>query len=438
MVRDPVLPDGDNDRPSLRHPFDPDAKYGGEIHGDVRVSLPWNSDAFGKLIADGTTNRLDLPSHYDFNPERYRTEVNGTKSRTLDTNKYTDEDAGIRLTPAAGDTLKLFTAERPRYTVGYEAVASLAAKGETTLDTGDTIRLGLANLESPTSEAYFEITSTGQRAVLESNGSEVATESWTYPDGIDYQSPVRYEIQYNWYNVGRYLFTIAFTDDSRPMDGRQRKVVVAELTVDDDLATVNANYHLFHELDATTSGQELIAGSYHYGVLGDVSASVRSKASRLTELSYGGSGDYEALAAVRVDPDRRDVNCDFVEVEILPDGGSGELLVVVVDSSETDATDWGTPVQHAPGNSVIEETTTVSKFPDQDGTVVSSASDPNGYQVGFVKFDSAGTGSRIRTSSGGIRRKRPLHEDDVAIFLYKADSATARSVDVTYETEQDW
>lgn len=420
--------------------FDPDFKHGQEVHGDLRVKQPGTSDAFGKLIADSTQNTLDIPSHYNFNPERLRYFENGSRVVPDTSAKFTDLEASYRLEPDAGDCLTLYSAERPRYIVGYEGLMSCAAKLDTALGSGDTFRVGLDDRQSPANRAFFEFTDSGQRAVLIGSGSEVATESFELPDTVSQTDPIRFEIQYNWYNVGRYLFTISYTDETEPLMQRQKIERVASLTVDDDYATGDGNFHLFQELDATNSGLQVRCGSFGHNILGNVSPSFRTKSARIapTGNNYSGSGQYEALAAVRIDPDRGNVYSSFSTLEVTPDAGSGEMVVIVVRSSETDATGFSTPPQHSPKNSVIEQTTNVSTFPDQNGNLVTSAANPNGYQVAFSALSQTGQGSKTTRDSNTIVNKRPLYEDDVAIFLYKADTATARNVKFIYAIEQDW
>ena len=59
-------------------------------------------------------------------------------------------------------------------------------------------------------------------------------------------------------------------------------------------------------------------------------------------------------------------------------------------------------------------------------------------KIGFFSTDVTGQGAtQVRTTSAG-RQIRPLYEDDVVVFLYKSDSATARTVNLLYSTIQLW
>lgn len=399
------------------------------------------TDAFGKQIADGTRNTIDIPSVYSFSPERLRLYLDDVRQEPGDiSTKFTDEEGNWLLEPAAGESLYISTAERPRYIVGYEGVLSLAAAVPSGLDSGDTLRVGGRDRQDPENSAFFEINGDSpNRAVLVDEDTEVASAEWSYPNSapVDVTTAVRYEITYNAYGVGRWRFNISFTDSAR--DDPQVNTDVASLSVDDDYSVSDYNFHLFQEIDAANAGRQLRAGSFGFVVLGNVQETTRTKAARLTDLSYGGSGDYEPVAALRVDPDRGNVYSQFKNVTVFPDSTSGQLVVSVFSPDETDASGFSAPPEHNPNNSVVQQTTSVTNFPDQDGNTVTSDPNPNGYQVAFARFEASGQGSSTRTATGQqTENKRPLYEDDVAVFLYKADSATSDSLNLTYFIEQDW
>lgn len=404
-------------------------------------ALTRQQDAFGKAIADGTRNTLDIPSHYDFNPERHRLRENGARVSPADVpGQFTDTADAYELSPDAGNSMAIYTAERPRYIVGYDAQVSTAGLLSTPLEAGDTYTVGMRDYRSPENKAFFEINGdSDNRLVLQSQGTEVASTTFKFPRGIDATNPLRYEVQYNSYNAGRYQFVISYTDADAETESVQQNEVVGELSVDDDFAVADWNQHIFHELDAATSGKSVETGSYAYVILGDVNETNRVKGASFRGLDYGGSGDFEALAALRIDRARDNVYAQMENLAVFPDGGGGELVVIVVGPDQTDATGFNTPVEHSPKNSVVETTTNVTEFPDVDGNTVTSDPNPNGYQIGFATFESAGTGSNTRSSvSQTVENKRPLYDDNVALFLYKADSTSSRSVNVNYFIEQDW
>lgn len=400
-----------------------------------------NEDAFLKWVADSTSNQLDLPSIYPLSPERYRVAVDGTRIDPAETTAIQDGQRDFTLTPDVGERVELYSAERPRYVVGYEAAASWAFEGLTDISANDTVRIGLTDRNDTgngENTAYFEFTSDQQRCVLEKSDTEVDTATFEFPEGYDFQSFYRPEIQYNAYDAGRWLFTLSYTRSSNGVGEKQELVEVAELAVDDAGATNEYNFNLFFEVDSPDGATELSAGSMAYRILGDTDPTLRVKGLRLPDLAYDGTGDYEPVAALRKAPGRGNIFLELTQVSLLLADGSGECLIIAVPPDETDATGFSTPVQHSGTNSALETTTNVTTFPDATDTEVTSAANPGGYQIGFATWESVGTGTNARSGSDSIRRKRPIHNGDIAVVLVKRDSASATTANLTIGTEQDW
>lgn len=407
---------------------------------DTATLMKQSSDAFNKLIADSTTNTLDLPSTYPFSPERYKLVLNGTRYRDISgVSQITDIEGSFLLQPEMGDNLRIQSAERPRYVVQYESVASIALNLQDALESGDRIEAGLNDFQSLENAAYFEFNGDGNhRAVIIGQGNEVITQSFELPDNAKLTDALRLEIKFNWYNVGRYLFSISYTDSSKIDGEKQENKILAELTLDDDFATGDPNMHLYAEFDSMYSGKTLEVGSFGYIVLGDVIPTARTKSARLTGMSYGGSGQYEALAAIRIDPDFGNIFTQMNNVTVVPQNEEGQLLALSVDSEDTDASGWSKPPEHSENNSIVEFTTDVSTFPNESGNVVSQASNPGGYQLGFSSSDLAGRNRKTRVTDPGTQEKRPIYEDDVVVLVYKGDSATSDTINFTYSITQEW
>lgn len=397
-------------------------------------------DQFNQQIVHGIRNSVDIPSHHPFTNERLRYTKNGSRIRDPSSDStFSDREQDWLLEPASGDTVTLFSAERPRYVVGVDAGMSLAGQLDSKLESGDTIKVGLSDRQTPENAAFFEINGGSEnRVVTVKGGSESASHTWDYPNGTDETTTARYEIRYNWYGVGTYRFIITYTQDDQTIGEKTVNKTIGELSLEKEKPTNDANNHIFHQVDASSSGIQYGAGSMAFLVFGDVTPTARSKTARIQTSAdnYGGSGDYEALAAFEVDPDYGNIFTQLSKFEVVPDGGTGQGLVIVVPSGETDASGFSTPPEHSPENSTIRQTTNVSTFPDSTGTLVSSASNPNGYQIGFFATDISGLGSKQSRNVSGERTLQPVYEDDVAMILYKADTATARSVNVIYGTKQ--
>jgi len=399
-----------------------------------------NIDAFKKLIADSTTNTLDLSSAYPFSPDRYRYEINGSVFRDIDAdNRISRNESGFIFEPNSGDDIVFRSAERPSYVVGYEALASIAVTIPTSLDAGDTVKIGMNDFESPENGAFFEINGDSpNRLVLLNQDVEVASQEWSYPDNLDRTDPIKYQIQSNWY-AGRHVFKLSYTDDGAKDGNKQQTYVAGEVVIDDQVSSADPNQHIFAEIDASNTGKKLNVGSLGYNVLGDIIPISRIKTSRVTNLSYDGTNDnYEPVLAAKVDEDFGGVLVQLKILQVFPDSTEGELLAMAVRNDETDATGFSIPVQQSSNNSIWLQTENVTTFPDSTGTVVNNADNPNGRQVGFGTSDTSGLGSSATRGTATQIDKRPIYEDDVVVFLYKSDSGSSDSINIEYQVEQFW
>jgi hypothetical protein len=123
-----------------------------EVHDDnyvlneLKTLLLNSTDAFGKSVRLGTTNEADLPSHYDYSPERYRLYVDDTRQFIQYDGfpaQFADNADSFSLLPQAdGEVVKLETAERYRYVVQYVLEWSLAFQTNQDLNSGDVWAVG--------------------------------------------------------------------------------------------------------------------------------------------------------------------------------------------------------------------------------------------------------------------------------------------------------
>lgn len=402
------------------------------------------SDNFGNQVSHGIQNSVDIPSFSTFNAERLRYYKNGSRIRERNLpgeSTFTDREQDWLLEPASGDTLELFSAERPRYVVGVDTSASLAAYQQQPLQAGDTWKFGMTDFQTPENAAYFEVNGDAEnRLYLVRGGTEIGEETWEFPEGVDETTPIRYEIRFNWYGVGPYDFKLNYTDETANDGERAVNKTVGSVSVSDGKSTNDGNFHIYHSIDASSSNLEYAAGSMGFLVFSEAKPSDRQKAARITGLDYSGTGNYEPLAAIRIDPPRGNVFAELSGIEAVPSGGTGELLCVVMPADETDASpgDFSPPPAMSDSNSVIQETTAITQFTDSDGNLTTDAADPDGYQVGFYATDVASQGAAKSRQASRGRAVAPLYEDDQAVFLYKDDDSQARTVNIVYDTNQLW
>lgn len=402
----------------------------------VRDILQNNRDAFDKPIADTTKNALDIASHYPYNPERHRLYVNGSRvfPQYGSVSQYNHATDVHELSPAAGETVVLETNERPRYVVQYEIAATWALSISQSLQSGDRVRFGLYTDQNGW---FFEHNDTHSPndvdLVIRRAGSEVVREAEALSRPLtDFTRP---ELYTNWYNVGRQLWKQTYTDS-----GVQINQDIGTTSVDGERGPQVGNLPLRYEVTAGsgTSNLTLDAGSMGFVVLGDVTATTREKTHRFTH-TFSTTGSWVPIGAIRIDPDRYIVNTQLKNTDVVSFGGSSgtsvRVMPMAVDPSKTDAATWAAPAELSATNSVIQTASTVSTFPDSTGTVVSSASDPGGYQLGYGSWYSTGTGSKTAVASGSPTRKRALSDRDVCIFLGNSSAAADVTVEVVTAQE---
>lgn len=400
--------------------------------------LKSSTDAFGKLIADGTSNRADLPAHHPMSPQRHRLYQDGARVSPHygeGTDIFTDELDCYKLTPSGGETLKFQSAERFRYVVQYEGLWSQALALNQELQGDDELRLlyegDVDDLDNATTtEGHGLIfTSEGARAVHIREGVEVESKH------IDPPRPLteftRFECRYNWYNVGNNIYRQTFTDDGEQINadlgktsvepGRGERVGNGRITVE-------------VETDPTTTGLEVEVGSSGYIILGDVDPIERIKAASVDNITHSGSGEFEPLMALRLQDGKGQIATNISGLQILDSPADAIVTVVATDPALTDAANFNPAPEFDDDSTAIEGTLDVSTMPDANGVEVTSTPNPGGYQIGYAAAEDLG-GNRGTASTEGTRSET-IHDTDVALVL--GMSPAAGDFHIEYTTSQQW
>lgn len=426
--------------------------------------LDKSREAFDRDVSLSTTNEADISGEYPYNPERWRFYVNGTRQLLQygTVPEHTQEADYQAITPQAeDDTVTLQSAERFRYVVQFVIEWSLALTLNQELQSGDVLVVGygdpdLANATGtdpfgPAADGWF-VSQEGADAVDEAVISEVRAGTVVEAQPIKlnklFQTQGRLAGETNWYNVGETAITETDTipdqrgRDQGPPGNRQRNDRLGRVASNDGRGPEGANKHLTVSLKAGVDGAGTTTaevGSMGLRTLGDVTALLRRK-SAIDEVTVenGDSGTYEPVFAMRVDPDRRYVNTQLRQVLGIEFGGNADIaiLTIAADPSNTDASGFDTPEQHAETNSVLEVTDSVTTFPDTTGAEVSTATNPGGYQLSYDTLFTAGSGQESVSPATDRVAKRSIHNGDIAIVL--ANAAGTGDLTIQYQVEQDW
>jgi len=225
-------------------------------------------DAFGKLIADNTSNVLSIPSHFPFNAERLRLFVNGSRAFQQYSNQaqYNFNGSVHQLFPGSGENVTLESARRPSYQVHNEFEASFAFSINQPLNIGDQVRVGLYDdtdgwfLERNGNHGTNEVD-----LVIRESGSEAIRETKTLsinPVGTF----TRFLLRTSWYRIGAAKWQQFFTQN-----GEEFNEEIGSISIDNEGGPRQANLPLRFEANASTgtSGLQVNAGSVSHVLLGD-------------------------------------------------------------------------------------------------------------------------------------------------------------------------
>lgn len=426
--------------------------------------LDSSRDAFGWDVRLGTRNNADIGAQYPYSPERWRLSVNGNRKNIEYTNpaEYTRLTDGYEITPqASGDVVRFETAERFRYVVQYVLEWSLAFQTNQDLTSGDVWAVGYgdADLENSSDDTPGP-SADGWLAYQNSSHAADEARIAEYRDGTEQdgrtvtlrklpQTWGRLCGRTNWYNVG--VTTLAETsavadtraDDSGEPGPIQRNDPIGTVGFPGGKGPIDGNQHITATIKAgnsTSAGSlSMEIGSAGLRTLGDVQSIVRDNPHLIrTDVANDVFGTWEPIHAIRVDPNRSNVNTQIANANVdkFTGGADIQVLVLAVDETLTDASGFSTPPEHASKNSAVEVTDSVTTFPDSTGTVVSTTTDPGGWQLGYASLFTSG-GGKTETGTGQARtEKRAIHEGNVAVVLANAGGTGTVSVEIT--TEQNW
>lgn len=390
-------------------------------------------DAFGNQVSRGTNNKLDLPADKPYSEERFRLFENGDRvniNYSEGENIFEDLQDVYKITVPEDEEIIFRNAEKQRYVVGYEAEWSNSFELNRELQGNEFVEIMLTS-DNSFSNGHGIRFESGRVFMFERRDGENLEEVT-----VDLERPVtdftRFEMRYNWYNVGNFRLKQSFT-----RNGEQINKEIGKLSVDGSRGSKTSLGYISTRIHREEGSPELFLehGSLGYNILGSVTATTRGKGTVLRNISYEDSPDYSPLFAVRINPEKSNVTAEIDNL-IAMTGPTGETIAVSVDPELTDATGWEIPPENTGLNSVVQFTENVSTFPDSDGNEVTSAEDPGGFQVGITTTDIEGQGAQQRRTGTQRVRKRPIYSDDVIVVLGRADEDGDYSVRL--DTEQEW
>jgi len=400
-------------------------------------------DVFGQQVVKNVSSQINLASSNPYNAERWRLSVDGTTAfpQYDAVDQYNHDGKRHRLEPAAGETVRLRTAERPKYVVEFESAATMswaANKNATALTGDDRIRVGRFDGDDGWAMEFNAGHSEEECDLLVLRGGSVVRRKIDRYIPATLSDFIRILQKGAWYDATRHEWDISLVQQERQVNAEVGTVGMA------GEGPTTPNLPIMYEVraDSLTSDLVLKAGSVSLAQYGRPSNFVRVK-EHTFQSSLSTAGDFEPLYAFRKDPSYRDVEAEIVRAQILKYGTS-ELFEVAVQAFRSskvsfDGTgSWGPPPKWSSRNNILETRSDVDQVADQDGNLVAAPSNPGGYQLGY--HSSLGDlGSDKGQASESKAEKAFLHEDDVAVVLGKVVSSGSPSGATIYtKWSQGW
>lgn len=436
----------------------------------VRTGLDSYSDNFDRLITNPLTDILLVPGHHQFTPERQRVYRDGSRVflEYGSDSGFTNTDAGVTLSPAAGETLSINTTSRVPYPVGYDVLASMAIEVSQEPASGDVVAGGfgdpdVANFD-PETETYsgssadgyfFYVTSdTGFNEVLLAmvrDGSILDSVRASLTEPMDVWK--RLELALNWYDVGPCLFRETYTDVAGGRTDPQYNDLLSAVANDNGKGPLHGTKRLQVQCHQASGNSGLTAevGSLAAQVPGRYDPLFKTK-DHTMNVSVSNTVDetYEVVGALTTDPDQPLIEGQIIDIEVSNTPSSGakaEVLVITIDPSETNYSDsdFSVPPEHSNQNSIIEQAVgdtgggSAPTGPDADAAGTDSTgaatattmTNPGGYQVGRSKINQTGSGN---TNQTGKNKDRIVPDTDYALVLVDAD--TSGTYEIEFATRQ--
>lgn len=427
------------------------------VLNEIKKLLFQSTDAFGRGVRLNSRNVADLASHYKFSPERFRLFVDDTRQFIqydgFPAQYEKQKDVHVLKPQAANEAVELETTEIYRYVVGYVIEVSFAFQTNQRLQSGDILVIGygepdLANATGenlgPSADGWFfvwdgSLADNEVRLVQARDGTIQDDRTVTTSELIT--DWARYAQEVNWYAVGATRFTETFTDDNEQINKR-----IGRTGIEDERSARVGNHHVTIGINpgaASAGNLEIELGSVGVRLLGDTNPILRRKTNQFT-ATINTANTFVPIHGFRIEPNEQEVNVELTDIRVPKYTANGDIIVVAYafdiaklqDSggNPLDDTDFSAPPLLSMQNSVIQTTSNIARFPNNSGTIVTSTTNPGGYQEGFgSNYDTQGSGK----SNPSQQARRLISERDVVVFLARSTTASG-TVKVEYVTEQQW
>ena len=401
-------------------------------------------DVFGQEFVKNVSSQINLASSNPYNPERWRLSVDGSPAfpQYEAVSQYNHTGKRHELLPAAGETVRLRTAERPKYVVEFESAATMswaASKDASGLTGDDRIRVGRFDGDDGWAMEVNAGHSEEECDLLVLRGGSVVRRKIDRYIPATLSDFVRILQKGAWYDATRHEWDISLVRREEQVNAEVGTVGMA------GEGPTTPNLPIMYEVRADASTPDLVlkAGSVSLVQYGRPSNFVRVKEHTFQD-SLSVAGDFEPLYAIRKAPSYRDVEAEIMRTQIL-NYGTGDLFEVVIQAFRSskvsfDGTgSWSVPPEWSEENNTLETRTDVDQVADQNGSLTATPSNPGGYQLGYHSTIGGLGNDTGQGASESQTEKAFLHEDDVAVILGRVvSSGTPSDATIYTKWSQGW
>jgi hypothetical protein len=426
-------------------------------------------DSLDNQIADGTSNKGDIPAEYDFNSDRHRayeTPDGGSRTRIVDrgdlngasdlvkignTTRFSDLKKGSELAPSAGDIVEYGSAERFRYVPGYGFLF-----GVLTLlgNSGDGLRSGqelIVRFGVQDNNYRFRYRADAEHEVgLVKAGSAVSDSvvsqsDWRTdpfgPEGASLSRPLMARGEFVHYGGGEFAPELSYLTS----DNAQNNTPLTKTGNREEIATeeVNGFVRVIYDCSDSTSGGTCVVGDIQTQVKGQVKEKDRNPPHRHRDLgsSTNFSADtWETAVLLRIDPNRSNVSTDISKIRIIPNNAAEATVFAVPKETVPwpSSGDWFTPAPTSPPNTALE----AAISPSTERTNVPTR-DANGETVveGRALIHTEAQDTSVGNSSTVAqteKTKTKLHADEYGILAVRFDGSTGQINSTKYVPVEDF
>jgi len=428
-------------------------------------------DSFDGLIADGTSNRGDIPSEYDFNARRHRayvtpdggsrtrvvtnTDLNGASGlvKLANTTSFNDPNKGFELNPAAGEVVEYGSAERFRYVPGYEfgfGGLTLLDNGGNGLEPGQEllVRFGI---QTDAYDFRYRASEDGEHEVrLVKNNSPVTDSVQTESDwgpnpfgdggGASLTRPIMHRGKFVHYGGGEFRPSISYLKE----DLNQVNTELTRTGNRDAIATeeVNGFIRVIYDCSNSASGGTCLVGDLQAKVHGQVAEKDRTPPHRHRGLGTSTNfsvDSWEGAVLLRNEPGRENVSIDLRELGFIPSAAAEVALFAVPKETIPwpGDSDWFSPPVGEPEDSAIEAAIVPSaERTNYPSRTVDGETLPEARAIIHTEAQDTQSGSRSAREASD-RTKAKLHEDEYGLIAVRFSGGSGSITTLRYVTLED-